>query len=98
MATYTVAANERGVHKTLVAATVDTVNFSKDCDRVEVINRDGAGELYFTTDSTAPTVGGNNTLMLPAAIGSYVTTAVGGLSVVRLISSGTPGYSVLEVV
>lgn len=98
MATYTVAVGERGVHKTLVAATVDTVNFSRDCDRVEIINRDGTAELYFTTDGTTPTVGGNNTLMLPAAIGSYVTTAVGGLSVVKLISAGAPAYSVLEVV
>lgn len=98
MATYTVAANERGVHKTLVANTVDTVNFSKDCDRVEIINRDGAAELYFTTDGADPTVGGNNALMLPAAIGSYVATAVGGLSVVKLIANGTPAYSVLEVI
>lgn len=98
MAAYAVAANERGVHKTLVASTVDTVTFSRDCDRVEIINRDGAAELYFTTDGTTPTALGNNTLMLPAAIGSYTTTAVGGLSVVKLISSGTPAYSVLEVV
>jgi hypothetical protein len=98
VASYTVALGERGVHKTLVASTVDTVTFSKDCDRVEIVNRDGAAELYFTTDGTSPTVGGNNALVLPAAMGSYVTTAVGGLSVVKLISSGTPAYSVLEVI
>lgn len=98
MASYTVAVGERGVHKTLVASTVDTVTFARDCDRVEVVNRDGAAELYFTTDGTAPTVGGNNTFVLPAALGSYVVTAQGGLSVVQLISAGTPAYSVLEVV
>jgi hypothetical protein len=98
MASYAVGAGEVGVHKTLVAATVDTVTFNHDCSRVEVTNRDGSAEIYFTADGTTPTVGGNTVQMLPAAISVSVVTAYGGNSVVKLISSGGPAYSVIEVV
>lgn len=82
-------------HITLVANTVSTVTLDSDYDWVEVINRDGAGEVYFTLDGSTPTVAGNGTLVLPAAISGVEmeynrTTA----AVVKLISSGTPKVSV----
>ena len=96
MASYAVAASEVGVHdKALVAATVDTVTFDRDCDEVEVI-ADGAAAVYFTVDGSAPTVAGNNTHVLPAgAVGRRrVVVPTSGDTVVKLISSGTPRYSV----
>lgn len=96
MSAYTVAASERGAHaKTLVAATVDTVTFSRDCDTVEILSHDGAGAIYFTVDGTTPTVAGANTLVIPAAAGALeVEVPTAGNTVVKLISSGTPTYSV----
>lgn len=99
MAAYAVAAGERGVHaKALVAATVDTVTFAADCDAVEVMNETGTSPISFTTDGTAPTVGGNNTYYLPATICSVeVQPDVAGVTVIKLISAGTPSYSVTRV-
>lgn len=99
MASYSVAAGERGAHrKTLVASTVDTVTFSRDVDMVEVLNLDGAAEIYFTTDGSTPTVGGANTDVLPAAVNAVERDVpTSGATVVKLISSGTPMYSVVGV-
>ena len=83
-------------HLTLVAATVATVEFTQNFGRIEVLNRDGAAEVYFTVDGSTPTVGGDNCQVLPAAIG-YLTVDDGtrGVpSVVKLISAGTPKVSV----
>lgn len=106
MATSTVAADERGAYsKTLTASTVDTVTVTKRAGqadystRVEVTNLDGAAAIYFTVDGSAPTVGGAKTFELPAAVGSreISTDAVGSDAVVKLISVGTPKYSVARV-
>lgn len=82
-------------HITLTANTVATVTLDSDYDWIEVVNRDGAGEVFFTLDGTNPTVAGNGTLVLPATIGGVeieynrTTTAV-----IKLISAGTPKVSV----
>jgi hypothetical protein len=85
-------------HGTLVAATVTTVTLGTakaDSEQVEVLNRDGAAEIYFTVDGTTPTVAGDDTEMLPASIGSVrVIASTSGQAVVKLISSGTPKYTV----
>ncbi len=82
-------------HVTLVADTVATVSLNVNAGRVEVLNRTGAAEVYFTTDSSAPTVGGNNCHVLPAAISALeVADEINGLAVVKLISEGTPAVSV----
>jgi hypothetical protein len=96
VATHTVAADEIGAHsKTLGANTVDTVNFADDVKQIEVVS-DGAAELYFTVDGTAPTVGGAKCYYLPAFGGAReVPVHTGGT--VKLISSGTPKYSVARV-
>ena len=99
MASYSVAATERAAHaKTLTAATVDTVTFDADFSSIEVISHDGAAAIYFTVDGTTPTVGGANTYFIPAAVASReVKVGTAGDTAVKLISSGTPTYSVQGV-
>lgn len=96
MASYTADSDDIGIHaKTLVAATVDTLTFDQDLEQVEIINLTGDAIIYFTVDGSTPTVAGQNTYVLPAAVGSltlWVPTP--GDTVVKLISSGTPTYSV----
>lgn len=97
MATYS---GMRIKHQQLTAATVDTVTLNADYPQVEVVNRDGAAAIFFTIDGDAPTVEGDNTHVLPAAISGVTVPSnadTGDPTVVRLISSGTPKYSVRGV-
>jgi hypothetical protein len=91
----------RAYHGTLTAATVDTVNLSRVYGRVQVLNRGGANEIYWTTDGTAPTVGGDNCWVVPSQVGASDiranSQAQSNTCVVKLISTGTPTYSVLGV-
>jgi hypothetical protein len=93
MASYSV---DRAKHATLVASTVDTVTLGRDFNEVEILNRDGTAAIYFTVDGSTPTVGGDNALVIPAVIGSVTesTLDISGTNVVKLISAGTPSYSV----
>jgi hypothetical protein len=97
MASYTVASGQVGAHgKTLVASTVDTVTFTgEDPPDVTVIS-DGAAAVFYTVDGSTPTVNGANCYLLPAGVVSsdrrLIPTAAP--AVVKLISSGTPTYSV----
>jgi hypothetical protein len=95
MASYSVAAGQVGAHaKTLVASTVDTVTFTDDVDEIEVMS-DGTSAVYFTVDGSTPAVGGAGTWGLPASPAARtveVRSASG--TVVKLISAGTPLYSV----
>lgn len=78
-----------------VAGTDETVNFSGNVQSVEVMCRDGAAEIYFTIDGTTPTVGGDDTYVVPASAGAALRVgSPPGTDVVKLISSGTPAYSV----
>ena len=97
MASYSHA---KSVHKTLVAATVDDVTLTGRGGRVEIMNRTGTAEIYFTLDGTAPTVKGDGTDVIPASVGASVIldaslAADSGSEVIKLISSGTPEYSVI---
>lgn len=100
MADYDVASTEIGAHaKTLVADTADTVTFANFNSEVEVYS-DGAAVLYFTTDGSTPTVGGAGTHFMPASASSRIVRAAeqsDGTTVVKLISAGTPLYSVSKV-
>jgi hypothetical protein len=92
MANYT--ATLSAVDKTLVASAVDVVTFDHDCDQVSVA-ADGIAKLYFTVDGSVPTVGGQNTYELPAAVSvRTVPVPTAGGTVVKLISAGTPTYTV----
>lgn len=82
-------------HVTLVASTVSTLTFDEDFRAVEVLNVDGAAEVYFTLDESTPVVGATGTFVLPAAIGSVeIEPPTNRSTVVKLISSGTPKVSV----
>ncbi|MFJ4925280.1 hypothetical protein [Streptomyces sp. NPDC088736] len=96
MASYTVEADEWGVHGiTLEAGTVCTVHFPDDVDEVEVLSHDGVAAIYFTVDSSEPAVEGRASRVLPAAISSaQVEPPTAGPTVVKLISAGTPKVSV----
>jgi hypothetical protein len=98
MASYSVTAAQIGAHaKTLVANTVDTVTFADDIGEVEVVSN-GSAAIYFTTDGTTPTVGGAATHYLPASSSVRRVKFTGSdASAIKLISAGTPTYSVARV-
>lgn len=82
-------------HQTLVGSTVDHVGVTGLFQQVMVTNRTGTSEIYVRLDGTDPTVGGQESFVLPAAVCSRVfdvdpTHAL----IVRLISSGAMAYSV----
>jgi hypothetical protein len=82
-------------HATLVANTVTTLTFDQDFNRVEVMNVDGAAEVYFTLDRSVPTVAGTGCHVLPAAIGAVeLEPPDNQVTVVKFISAGTPKVSV----
>ena len=82
-------------HATLVAAAVTTLTFDEDYGVVEVLNVDGAAAVYFTVDGSAPAVAQTGSHVLPAAIGGVeIEPVTSGVTVVKLISAGTPKVSV----
>lgn len=95
----TLGAGKVGLYgNALTAATVATVTITDDLQSLE-IGADGTAAVYFTTDGSAPTVGGDNTYLLPAT-GTYVfrtqRVAPSNGVTVKLISSGTPAYWVAK--
>jgi hypothetical protein len=94
MAAYSVA---RSKHATLVAATVDTVTFSTDWQSVEILNRATSGDIYATVDGTTPVSGADDTIFVGPnqAVTVRLPTTGAGTDVIKLISAGTPAYSVM---
>lgn len=95
MASYTVT---RSKHATLVASTVDTVTLSLDYSQVEIVNR-GTVDIWATVDGTTPVAGADDTIFVGAGQFLVLTlpTTGAGTDVVKLISTGTPSYSVTGV-
>ncbi len=108
MADYAVPAGDVGAHeKTMVALTVDTVTFevgNEDAPNwgplpkaIEVLTN-GAADIYVTVDGRAPTVKGTQCYRVPAQAGATVIDVTDSNArdavVVKLISSGTPIFSV----
>ena len=85
-----------GAHEHVLAAnTADTIEFAEDLKRVEIVNVNGAGAIYFTVDGSAPTVGGEGCGYLPAsACSRIVTSRSPEKTIVRLISAVPVKYSV----
>lgn len=83
-------------HGTLTADTVASVDLGVDVGEVDVCNVDGAAAIYFRVDGTNPTVAGNDSYVIPAALGASARVPVtsDGNTVVKLISVGTPAYSI----
>ena len=95
MASYTVA---RSKHATLVAATVDTITLERDYSQVEIVNR-GTEDIWATVDGSTPVAAADDTIFVGTGqflVLSMPTTGA-GTDVVKLISAGTPSYSVTGV-
>lgn len=62
---------------------------------VEVVNRTGDAEIFFTTNGDDPEVEGDESYFVPAAVGASLKVAVNSQNlVVKLISSGTPDFAI----
>jgi hypothetical protein len=63
-------------HVTLTPSTVASYTFTDNSSAFEILNRNGAGEIYISHDGTAapvnPTVGGSGFDVVPAAVGAAV--------------------------
>lgn len=92
-------------HATLVAATVDTVTLNVDATTgradpaIVVENRGTTDALYFTysvngTAPAAPTVAGDDCYYVGPGTSISIDTMWGSDVIVKLISAGTPAYSV----
>lgn len=97
----TAYSSARAVHKTTTAATVDTITLTADRRKsLELLNRDGASEIYATVGTTdnapaAPTVGGDDTYVLPATICSLPLPLPSSDDVVvKVISTLATAYTV----
>ena len=99
MASYTVDAGDRGVHgKTLVAATADTVTISTKVHRgyIEIVNENTTSAISATTDGTTPTADADTAYYVPPnSVKSIPVSAYASSHTVKLISAGTPKYSVV---
>lgn len=91
MASHTVT---RAKHSTLSGSTVDTITIA-GVSSVEVYNRDSTTDLYASGDGTTPTVGGDNTDIVPPN-SAVVIELSSGVSAVKIIGSNN-AYSVTAV-
>lgn len=102
MATYSATIS---THQLAASGVADTVTLGADYAEVEVVNRDGAGEIYFTVGTVAsppatPTIGAADAYVLPAAIGALLVDSnelSDSPTVVKLIASAATKYSVIGV-
>lgn len=81
-------------HGTLTPNIVASVSIPVGVVTVTVTNRSQAGEIYFTTDGTIPTVGGTNCFV---CLGSRTVSASGSQvnpGTLQLISSTAAKYSI----
>jgi hypothetical protein len=94
MATGTAAPN---YHGQLTANTVDTITTDRAWENIQIIV-DGTAWVDVTVDGSTPVVGGTPTgIRIPPAV-AVLTPDIpisGTVTVVKLISAGTPHYSVI---
>lgn len=82
---------------TLVANTVDTVNFATNFGWAEVTNRaTSGGGIWFTSDTTTPTVAGADTYWVGPGQ-SLTVQLTGATDTVKLISATADDYVVTGV-
>jgi hypothetical protein len=96
MGNYEITTSQIAAHdKTLAAGVIDTVTFDAYTDRVQIVT-DGTADIYYTLDGTDPSVGGANSYKIPSAPGVEERAHPSNQNtlVVKLISAGTPKYSV----
>ena len=84
----------RTINHTLTANVVATVTLDMAYPRVEVVNRDGSTELFFTADGSAPVLNGDNCWCVPPS--SYVQVPAvnsGSQTILKIVSSGAVAFS-----
>lgn len=81
-------------HGTLAANTVTTVAINQNVGSLEVLIVANPAAIYFRTDGTNPTVGGDDCEVVPAAVGAALSVDTPEHFSLRLISTGTPTYCV----
>lgn len=81
----------------LVASTAHTLTFADAHVGAEIVNMDGASPIFFTVDGSLPAV--DTSEEIPAIAGAQVRVMFDNteLAVVKLISAGTPTYSVVGI-
>lgn len=87
---------------TLTVDAVMTVTLAAACQQIAVYNLSGTEAIWVTTDGSVPTVGGDNTFMIPAAVSSIPSLIPNQLTVhnlcqVNLISAGAEKFYVQAV-
>jgi hypothetical protein len=101
MATYyEVTKGHVGAHaKTLAPNVVDTVTFQVVGDEEIEVRSNGTAAIYFTLDGSDPAVKGDHCYELPTGVPAVRTVRRTKLSkqVVKLISAGSPEYSVSKL-
>lgn len=86
-------------HGSLTANEVTTVVLDQAYAAVEVLNRSGNAEIYFTVDGPDPTIEGDDCYVLPAAMGSIEVRASAYTPVaIKLISMGSPTFTITAAV
>lgn len=96
MTSYEVPSGDVGVHlKKLTPNQVDQVTFiGRDLTEVEIMT-DGAADIFVRFGGQDPIIGAGSCWRVPAGMGSSVIpVSTSKDTVVRLISAGTPVYSV----
>lgn len=96
MASYTEVTSK---HATLAASTVDDVTITGATSLLQVVNR-GSDDIYLTHGASAPTnptVAGDDTFFLGPEGTFFIPLESSGNYTVKLISTGTPAYSVQDV-
>lgn len=99
MASHVVPDGHVGVYnKTLVAAAIDTVTFTSTDVSEVAIATDGTEDIFVKFGGGAPTVEGTDCFLVPSVAGvTRFAPRTSSATVVKLISSGTPVYSVSKV-
>ncbi len=86
-------------HLTLSAGVPATVTLETNGARIEVANRTGTDEIWFTTDNSTPTVEGDDVHVVLAALGAVEVDdeTSGQNSVVKLLCPTAQKVSVRVV-
>ena len=91
MATHSAAT---AVHATLVATVVDTVTITSQSSELVIYNRSSLSDLYFRVDGTNPQIAGDDSHIVPINSNRRIGPPDPINIQVKLISVGTPPYSV----
>lgn len=86
-------------HGQLEADTIDTITLASGPSVYEILATDASARIDYTTDGSDPVVGGSPTgrCIPPTYAVDIVYVPSDGSGVIKLISAGTPTYSIEAV-